>query len=223
MLDYTKLENIIPRIPIQISADEIKQTWQIVKEHKASTPSGRYNGVYKAMSQDPLLLRILEVSMNLPLQTGYSYQRWNTMIDIMAFKKPENIKVSNIRSIIISEADWNTIGKLVIAKKMMENAEANEVLPREHIGGRKGRKATDGALTKKLVMDNARLLQKPVAVISTDAANCYDRMLHKFIAMICIKWGIAPQVIKNITLTTSKSKTSHTDCFRRFHNIFSGS
>jgi len=222
MLDYTKLDNNIPRIPIQISADEIKQTWQIVKEHKASAPSGRYNGVYKAMSQDPLLLRILEVSMNLPLQTGYSYQRWNTMIDIMAFKKPDNIKVSNIRSIIISEADWNTIGKLVIAKKMMENAEANEVLPREHIGGRKGRKATDGALTKKLVMDNARLLQKPVAVISTDAANCYDRMLHKFIAMICIKWGIAPQVIKTLLSPLQKARHHTRTAFGDSTTYFQG-
>ena len=206
MLEYTKHDDSIPSVPITITGEEIKQTWKLVKEHKASAPSGRYNGVYKAMTQDTHLLRILEVSMNLPLLTGYSYQRWNTMIDIMAFKKPDNIKVSNIRSIIISEADWNSIGKLIIAKKMMKNAETHCLLPREHIGGRKSRKATDGALTKRLIIDNSRLLQKPLAIISTDATNCYDRMLHKFIAMICIKWGIAPQVIQTLLYPLQKAK-----------------
>ena len=222
MLKYTKLDDSIPRIPIRITSEEIKQTWKIVKEHKSSAPSGRYNGVYKAMTQDPKLLKILEVSMNLPLITGYSYHRWNTMIDIMAFKKPDNIKVTNIRSIIISEADWNTIGKLVIAKKMMKNAESSQILPREHIGGRKGRKATDGALTKKLAIDNARLLRKPLAIISTDAANCYDRMLHKFISLICIKWGIAPQVIETLLYPLQNARHHTRTAFGDSSTFFQG-
>jgi len=222
MLEYTKLDESIPRIPIKITAAEIKQTWKVVKEHKSSAPSGRYNGVYKAMTQDPELLRILEVSMNLPLLTGYSYRRWNTMVDIMAFKKPDNIKVSNIRSIIISEADWNTIGKLVIAKKMMKNAENSHLMPREHIGGRKGRKATDGALTKRLAMDNSRLLRKPLAIISTDAANCYDRMLHKFISLICIKWGIAPQVIKTLLYPLQNARHHTRTAFGDSSTYFQG-
>ena len=222
MLRYTQMDERIPKVPVTISANEIKHTWKMVKEHKASAPSGRYNGVYKAMTQDPTLLRILEVSMNLPLITGYSYRRWNTMVDIMAFKKPGNIKVSNIRSIIISEADWNTIGKLLIAKKMMKNAERNQLLPREHIGGRKGRKATDGALTKRLAIDNARLLRKPLAIISTDAVNCYDRMLHKFIALICIKWSIAPQVIKSLLFPLQKAKHHTRTAFGDSTTYFQG-
>jgi len=70
---------------------------------------------------------------------------------------------------------------------------------RERYRGRKGKKATDGNLTKRLLIDNSRLLQKPIVIISTDTANCYDRMIHKFLAsMSCLKWGVPATVIKSL-------------------------
>jgi len=70
------------------------------------------------------------------------------------------------------------------------------LLPSEHYGGRKGKKAIDGALTKRLIMDNSRMMCKPMVIVSTDAANCYDRMAHKFIAMACMQWGVPTKVIR---------------------------
>ena len=123
MMERVRRDNNIPRLPIPMSPTEIKQAWQHTKEHKASAPSGRYNGVYKALCNKPKLLQVLTISMNLPFLTGYPYQRWHTMIDIMAFKKKDNIKVNNIRSIIISESDWNAAGKVHITRRMMQQAE----------------------------------------------------------------------------------------------------
>ena len=207
MMDKVRMDYTIPRLPIPMTTTEIKKVWKTVKEHKASSPSGRYNGVYKAMCVDSDLLQILTISMNLPFVMGVPYKRWHEMIDIMAFKKADNIRVDNIRSIIISEADWNAAGKVHVTRRMMAQAEKKNLLPAEHIGGRKGKKSIDAVLTKRLTLDNSRITQTPMIVISTDAANCYDRMLHKYISFVCVKWGLAVQVL--IALLQPLQKATH--------------
>jgi len=223
MLERTQHEVKIPRLPILMSSTEIKSAWSKVKEHKATSPSGRYNGIYKAMTKHDDLLKLLTYSTNLPFITGYPYDRWRNMIDIMAFKKPDNIHVSNIRSIIISEADWNTSGKIHVTRRMMRNAENCNLLPEEHIGGRKGKKATDGVLTKRLFIDNARIMERTVAIISTDAANCYDRMTHKYISLMCIKWGLAVQVMVSLLQPLQRAKHHTRTAFGDSTSCFEGS
>jgi len=190
---------ISDNVPIQnsmMTESEIKSVWKSIKEKKASSWSGRYNAVYKAFCYDPYLLKQLTLSMNLPFISGVAYSRWYEFLDIMSFKKQNSIHVNSLRTIIISEADWNAAGKVFITRRMMRNAEKMKLLPEEHLGGRKGKKSTDGGLTKRMIMDNARLLEKPMAIVSTDAANCYDRMIHKIISMSAIKWGVPGKVIK---------------------------
>ena len=206
MLEHTLRDTSIPSLPLQMTEDEIKSAWAVVKEHKAAAPSGRYNGVYKALCTDTTLLRLLMISMNLPFMTGTTYSRWHKMIDIMIFKKPSNIRVDNIRSIIISEGDWNTSGKIHVTRRLMKQAEKCHLLPREHMGGRKGRKATDGALTKRLILDNVKIYKRSIAIVSTDAANCYDRMTHNYISFICIKWGLAAQIMISLLRPLQKAR-----------------
>ena len=191
MLQKVQFDTSIPSIPTLLTQDEIKQVWRITKEHKASSYSGRYNAVYKAMSTSPKLLQILTLSMNIPFLAGRPYNRWKTFLDIMSFKKSNSIQVNTLRTIVISEADWNASGRILITRKMMQQAESLHLLPPEHMGGRKNKKSITGALTKRLVIDNSRLLKKPLAIISTDAANCYDRMVHKFVSLACKKWGLS--------------------------------
>ena len=74
-------------------------------------------------------------------------------------------------------------GRLHINRNMLNGAEKLKLIPTEHYGGRKGYKATDAVLNKRLALDNIRLAKKPAAIISTDAANCYDRMVHSFISL----------------------------------------
>ena len=222
MMEKIKFDKSIPRITIAMSPKDIKNVWKVVKEHKASAPSGRYNGTYKAMCDHKELLQILTISMNLPFFIGTPYKRWHSMVDIMAFKKRDNIKVSNIRSIIISEADWNAAGRVQVTRRLMKQAENHKLLPQEHMGGRKGRKSIDGVLTKRLVLDNSRISHTPLIIISTDAANCYDRMLHKYISFICIKWGLAVQVMIALLQPLQKA-THHTrTAFGDTHAEFTG-
>ena len=174
------------------------------------------------MCKDSSLLTLLTNATNIPFSTGTPYQRWYKMVDIMAFKQPQNIRVNNIRTIVITEADWNATGKIHVARKMMHNAENNTLLPREHVGGRKGRKATDAALTKRLLLDNSRLYCKPLLVLSTGAANCYDRMTHTYISFMCIKWGLAVQVMKALLQPLQKAQHSTRTAYGDSSTFFTG-
>jgi len=220
IMDKLQIQNEVDIQPSEMTETEIKSVWKSIKEKKASSWSGRYNAVYKALCLDPQLLKILTGSMNLPFLSGIAYNRWYTFLDIMSFKKQNSIHVSSLRTIIISEADWNASGKVFVTRRMMKDAERNNRLPPEHLGGRKGKKSTDGGLTKRLILDNARLLNRPMAIISTDAANCYDRMLHKIIAMASMKWGIPNQVIKPLLAPLHHAKhftrTAYGDSLRYF-------
>jgi len=214
------MNNDIPTQHKSLTKDEIKSAWKSIKEKKASSWSGRYNAVYKAFCYDPYLLTQLTMSMNLPFLSGIAYSRWYKFLDIMSFKKETSIHVSTLRTIIISEADWNTAGKIFITRRMMKSAEKSNLLPNEHLGGRKNKKSTDGGLTKRLILDNARLLQKPMAIVSTDAANCYDRMIHKIIAMAARKWGVPDNAIKSLLSPLQKAqhftRTAFGDSFTSF-------
>jgi len=196
MLSKTLHDPDIPKLPTTFSTNEIKHTWKITKENKAAPLSGRYNAVYKAFCMDPYTLQVLTNAMNVPFLTGEPYKRWKNMLDIMTFKSSTSIMINSLRSIIIAEADWNAAGRIHITRRMMSQAEKYNLLPHEHIGGRKGKKSIEGAIAKRLLMENSRLMQRPMVVISTDAANCYDRVVHKYVAFVCKKWGIQTSVIK---------------------------
>ena len=77
MLQQILFDYAIPRLPKFMSEDDVKKAWSLVKEQKAVAPSGRYNGVYKALCMHKDLLRFLTISMNLSLLTGTTYSRWH--------------------------------------------------------------------------------------------------------------------------------------------------
>ena len=52
-----------------------------------------------------------------------------------------------------------------------------------------------GPLKKDYSLTILKLYRKSMVVISTDAANCYDRMCHSYISFACIKLGLAAQLM----------------------------
>jgi len=59
-----------------------------------------------------------------------------------------------------------------------------------------------------------------MAIVSTDAANCYDRMIHKIIAMSARKWGVPDNAIKSLLSPLQKAqhftRTAFGDSFTSF-------
>ena len=222
MIQKAQYRTDIPKLPSTMTQEEVKSTWRATKENKAAPLSGRYNAVYKALCMRPHSLAVLTNSMNLPFKTGQPYDRWKNMLDIMTFKTSSSIMVNSLRSIIIAEADWNASGRTHITKRMMSQAETLNLLPNEHIGGRKGKKSIEGAIAKRLIMENTRLQRRPLVILSTDAANCYDRIIHKYVAMMCNKWGISTPVMKALLEPLQQARHFTRTAYGDSDTFFSG-
>jgi len=222
MIQKAQYRPDIPKLPPTMTSDEVKTTWRATKENKATPMSGRYNAVYKALCMRPHSLSVLTNTMNLPFKTGHPYNRWKNMLDIMTFKSSSSIMVNSLRSIIIAEADWNASGRTHITKRMMSQAENLNLLPNEHIGGRKGKKSIEGAIAKRLIIENTRLQRRPLVILSTDAANCYDRIIHKYVSMVCNKWGISTPVMKALLEPLQKARHFTRTAYGDSDTFFSG-
>ena len=89
----------------------------------------------------------------------------------MTEKEAGNRRVDKLLSLILGEVDWNMGGHIHVKRNMLNNANKLHTIPAEHYGGRRGYKATDAVLDKRLVLDNLRLFKRPAAITLTDAAN----------------------------------------------------
>lgn len=189
-----------------VTPDEYRAAWRTVKERKSSSISGRHYGVYKATTKNDYLNTIFTSAFNLPFLTGIPYDRWSSFLNVMTLKEPGNRNVDRLRSLILGEAIWNLGGRVHINRRMMANADQHAQIPIEHYGGRKFKKATDAVLDKRLALDNIRLERRPAAVTSTDAASCYDRMLHSFISISAQRLGVLLVVLLALLRPLQESK-----------------
>ena len=77
------------------------------------------------------------------------------------------------------------------------------------------KKATDAVLDKKLTLDNIRFAHRPASVASTDAANCYDRMLHSFISIsaqrLCVPLAILLALLRSLQESQYYIRTAYGD------------
>lgn len=180
----------IPPISIDVTNEKYRNAWRMVKEKKSSSMSGRHFGVYKSVTNDDRLLPTFTKLFNIPFRTGLPYHRWSGFLNIMTMKEENNFNVDKLRSLILGEADWNMGGRIFVNRRMLRGAETRHLIPSEHYGDRKGMKAIDAVLNKRLALDNIRLAKQPAAILSTDAANCYDRMVHSFISLCSQRLGL---------------------------------
>jgi hypothetical protein len=122
---------------------------------------------------------------NIPYATGYSPLRWRQGTDVELVKKPGNFRVTDMRTIVLFEADFNQNNKL-LGRSMMANAEALQQLAPEQYGSRKNLSAIEHGVNKCLSMDLFRQKRLPGGMCINDAKSCYDRIVHP-VASICMR------------------------------------
>ena len=71
----------------------------------------------------------------------------------MLEKSVRNIQVSKLRAILILEADFNTLNKIVFNCRTLLALESKNTIPYEIIRGRRGQSSIHLALIKKLICD----------------------------------------------------------------------
>ena len=82
--------------------------------------------------------------------------------------------------------------------------------------GRKGYQATDAVLSKQLMLDNLRLERRPGAIISTDIANCYDRIVHSYVSLCGQRLGLSILVMAALLTPLQESR------YLQYPNLCSG-
>ena len=108
----------------------------------------------------------------------------------MLEKSKGYINVRKLKAILLLEADFNTLNKIVFNTKLMPSLERTNSIPYEIIGERRGQSSLHVALNKKLVCDISNQQKQPMVVISANASNCYDRITHPIASQACQHFGL---------------------------------
>ena len=88
-----------------------------------------------------------------------------------------------MRYIQLYEADFNFFQQFIFGREAMTSLTDNGFLPEEHFS-KKESTAEDAKVDKALTEDLSRQARHPTAVVSVDAAQCYDRVNHVIMALV---------------------------------------
>ena len=82
-----------------------------------------------------------------------------------------NIRVNKLRAILLMEADFNQVKKLMFGPRMMKQSEANKHIPYEACGSRARLNAILVAINKRFALDIFKQKHRCGAISGVDAAQ----------------------------------------------------
>jgi hypothetical protein len=101
-------------------------------------------------------------------------------------KKSNSLRAEHLCTIVLLEADFNFLNKLM-GKQIMKNAENANSIAAEQFGSRKAKGAINHTVNKQLAIDIMRQEKIRFTLVILDAKGCYDRIAPP-IASISLKW-----------------------------------
>ena len=148
------------------------------------------------------LLKLHLQLINYALERGYSYRRWQTIVNTMLFKDPGSFKIHRTRVIHIYEADFNLVLGLKWRMALFQ-AEAMKQLNDGQYGSRPRRNAIDPVMIEELQFEISRLSRRSFVQTNYDATACYDRIIPNMAMITSRRFGVSK------TVTESNVKTLH--------------
>ena len=168
---------------ITISGEDYTNYWKRINDRTSSSPSGLHITHYKATALDPYLAEQFAAQMNLIIHSGVHPLRWGVALQVMLEKVAGICLVDKLRSIQLYEADLNWFMKFIFNDIALSKLEESGMLPEEHYSN-KGSTSEDACLEKTLTFDISRQSRQPMATISVDAAQCYDRVHPTLMSLV---------------------------------------
>ena len=168
---------------IVISGEDYTKYWNRINDRTSSSPSGLHITHYKATALDPILAEHFALQMNLIMESGIHPLRWGIALQVMLEKVAGVCLVDKLRSIQLYEADLNWFMKFVFNDLALSKLDEADMLPEEHYS-KKDSTAEDACLDKTLTFDISRQSRSPMATISVDAAQCYDRVHPALMSLV---------------------------------------
>jgi hypothetical protein len=136
--------------------------------------SGLHFGHYKAAADRDYISELHSSLTERAFAWGCSLPRWQHNFQVMLEKKPGVRHVEKLRAILLMEADFNCANKLYFGSRMMRNAARHSAIPPELYGSVRGRRADIMSLFRRALLDLARIRRLCMAILSADAAQCYN-------------------------------------------------
>lgn len=194
VLSFIAKQKQLPEIDIFIPPDEIAKGFRKWKETTATSPSGCHLGLRRIPAiptndeeLEKTRQQILYVQthiINIPLQSGFSPRRWQTVVNAMLEKISGRPLLHKLRVIHILEADYNLVLKTIFGRRLMKNCEVHGSLGDIQDGFRKGRSTTRTLLHNEIVNDYNKRLRIDNYVGMTDISGCFDRILPSIISLL---------------------------------------
>ena len=188
-----------------VSQKLFKEGWKKIKEATSAGISGLHFGHMKTAAMDNGLADFESALSTIPYATGFSPPQWQYGIMVMLQKKAKVELVNQMRTIVLTEADFNFNNK-VLGRMTLQMAEEAKAIPKEQYGSRKGHSAIDHAINKRLLYDILRQKRCPGVLCSNDAKSCFDRIIHSIAMLAYKRLGIPEPPVKSMLHTIQKMK-----------------
>jgi hypothetical protein len=188
-------------ISAHIASSDFQALYKIMDEQTSSSPSGRHIGHYKAAVKHDHLANLHSMMMSIPMQAGFSPERWRQIIDVMLEKKQGDHIVHRLRIIALQESDFNQCNGLLIGRPVLHNLEDHQVLPDMQNGSRPSKMCHSAVLKKQLTFDIHRYKKQTIAYIENDAVGFYDRIANPLILIFLQILGLSPSVMVSLAKT----------------------
>ena len=103
--------------------------WCTSRERTESSRSLIFFSHYKAQSHSKPLTALQVKKLNLTLHISLPSEKWLQGILVLLEKKSGNIDIDKLRAIILFEADYNWVLKIIFSKKLMGRVIKMDLLP----------------------------------------------------------------------------------------------
>ena len=103
----------------------------------------------------------------------------------MLEKTPGKPIIEKLCIIMLYEADFNFVLKLIWGQRHVRHAEKYWCLGNSNHGSRSERQTIDALLEKLLLYEYARLTRTSLVTVDNDAKSCYDRIIKSLAMIVC--------------------------------------
>ena len=202
--EIAALRKLIPKdsVPVLIEGQQWRDRWRSAKEDTSSSESGIHFGHYRASAiidtrEAWWLCHYDAMKASLALKKGLYYSRYSRGLSVMLEKETGVRLVSRLRAILLMEADFNSVNKIIYGDRMLANMRQHRLMS-EEIFSERNKEAEDGGLAKVLFYDVVRQARVSAAIASVDASNCYDRIAHAIASLVFRACGVPTSAVKSM-------------------------
>ena len=183
---YAKNKGIVKYI---LKDNEFSSFWNSTREATESSKSGIHFGHYIAQSFSPFLTKLQVIKLNLVLSMGMPLKRWLHGLTVLLEKEQGNTNIERLRAICLFEVDLNWVLKVIFAKRMMANAQENDLVPPELFVTAESN-TIRATLVKVLYTNICRTQHRNHGVASVDNGQCYDAVGHALCSLALQSFGV---------------------------------